>query len=75
MTALRQVMTRTINNYIEANEVAKKAKVETAGDDMREGLTCVLSVKLPTRNSHRKPKTNWFPAKSAPSSTKSSTKP
>ena len=47
LTALRQVMTRTINNYIEANEVAKKAKVETAGDDMREGLTCVLSVKLP----------------------------
>ncbi len=40
-------MTRTINNYIEANEVAKKAKVDTSGDDMREGLTCVLSVKLP----------------------------
>ena len=37
LTALRQVMTRTINSYIEANEVAKKAKVETAGDDMREG--------------------------------------
>ena len=40
------MMTRTINSYIEANEVAKKAKVETVGDDMREGLTCVLSVKL-----------------------------
>ncbi|MCP1659137.1 DNA topoisomerase (ATP-hydrolyzing) subunit B [Neisseria perflava] len=47
LTALRQVMTRTINSYIEANEVAKKAKVDTGGDDMREGLTCVLSVKLP----------------------------
>ena len=47
LTALRQVMTRTLNNYIEANEVAKKAKVDTSGDDMREGLTCVLSVKLP----------------------------
>lgn len=47
LTAFRQVMTRTINGYIEANEVAKKAKVDTAGDDMREGLTCVLSVKLP----------------------------
>ena len=47
LTALRQVMTRTINQYIEANEVAKKAKVDTSGDDMREGLTCVLSVKLP----------------------------
>ncbi|OHX21913.1 DNA topoisomerase (ATP-hydrolyzing) subunit B [Chromobacterium sphagni] len=47
MTALRQVMTRTLNGYIEETEVAKKAKVDTTGDDMREGLTCVLSVKLP----------------------------
>lgn len=47
MTALRQVMTRTLNQYIEESEVAKKAKVDTSGDDMREGLTCVLSVKLP----------------------------
>ncbi|MDO5058744.1 MAG: DNA topoisomerase (ATP-hydrolyzing) subunit B, partial [Neisseria sp.] len=47
LTALRQVMTRTINQYIEANEIAKKAKIDTSGDDMREGLTCVLSVKLP----------------------------
>lgn len=47
LTALRQVMTRTINSYIEANEVAKKPKWKPCGDDMREGLTCVLSVKLP----------------------------
>ena len=47
LTALRQVMTRTLNSYIEESEVAKKAKVDTTGDDMREGLTCVLSVKLP----------------------------
>ena len=47
LTGLRTAMTRTLNNYIEQNELAKKAKIETSGDDMREGLTCVLSVKVP----------------------------
>ena len=47
LTGLRMAMTRVINKYIEENELAKKAKVETTGDDMREGLTCVLSVKVP----------------------------
>jgi len=47
LTGLRAAMTRSLNQYIETSETAKKAKVETSGDDMREGLSCVLSVKIP----------------------------
>ena len=47
LTGLRAAMTRVINKYIEEHELAKKAKVEVSGDDMREGLCCVLSVKVP----------------------------
>ncbi|HNA67074.1 MAG TPA: DNA topoisomerase (ATP-hydrolyzing) subunit B [Rhodocyclaceae bacterium] len=47
LTGLRAAMTRVINKYIEEHEIAKKAKVDISGDDMREGLACVLSVKMP----------------------------
>ena len=47
LTGLRAAITRVIAKYIDKNEIAKKQKVEVSGDDMREGLCCVLSVKVP----------------------------
>lgn len=47
MAAFRAALTRTLNNYAESSGLLKKEKISLSGEDMREGLTAIVSVKLP----------------------------
>jgi len=47
LSAFKSALTRVISSYVDKNGLAKKMKVTLAGDDSREGLACVLSIKVP----------------------------
>ena len=47
LAGFRAALTRTVNTYATDSGIAKKEKIALSGEDMREGLTCILSVKLP----------------------------
>lgn len=75
VTGLRLAMTQVFKNYIANNDFLKKGdKFEISGEDMREGLTCVLSVKVPSLLSAHRQKTNLSRVKCSPRSTQPSVK-
>lgn len=47
LAGFKAALTRTMNSYVASNEMLKKEKISISGDDLREGLTCVISVKIP----------------------------
>ena len=58
LIGFRTALTRTINNYIEKENLAKNESIQTSGEDVREGLTAIISAKLPDPkfSSHTKDK-------------------
>ena len=61
VAGFRAGLTRVVTKYADDMAGAKKDKVALTGDDCREGLTCVLSVKVPDPNSPPRRKTSWSP--------------
>jgi DNA gyrase subunit B len=56
LTGFRQALTRTVNAYAQENNLLKEAKQGLSGDDLREGLTAVISVKHPDPKFNNQPK-------------------
>ena len=59
LAGLRTALTRSIQAYAQESGIAKREKLTLSGEDAREGLTCVLSVKMPDPSSRRRPRTSW----------------
>ena len=59
LAGFRRGLTRTLKKYADDSKLLEKAKVEISGDDFREGLTAVISIKWQSHSSKGRPRRSW----------------